>query len=248
MNIQCLGFAANRFTGTGVVLTTLLATLTTPVQAITLITQRTALNGNDYVDWSSLGSVFPPAVLPTSFDATSEQGLELSVQIPQPEPGITPPFVFQTLPPPNGIPTNFAPGDFILFTGLNPSFFPSPGNPGPLTITFDTPVKGAGTQIAVDDAFSFTAFVTAFDSNDTLLGSFSVSGTSSIELDNSAAFLGILSDEPNIKRVIYSSSEPDRALGINTLSLNTVPVPEPSSLVALGILGLGAFAVKLRNS
>ncbi|WP_446348658.1 PEP-CTERM sorting domain-containing protein [Coleofasciculus chthonoplastes] len=39
----------------------------------------------------------------------------------------------------------------------------------------------------------------------------------------------------------YSSSEADRALGINTLSLNTVPVPEPSSLAALALLGLGAL-------
>ncbi|EDX78346.1 PEP-CTERM putative exosortase interaction domain protein [Coleofasciculus chthonoplastes PCC 7420] len=128
-----------------------------------------------------------------------------------------------------------------MFTGLNPAIFPSPGNPGSLTITFDTPVKGAGTQIAVDDTFSFTAFVTAFDANDTLLGSFSVPGTSSIELDNSAAFLGILSDKPNIKRVVYSTSESDRAFAINTLSLNTVPVPEPSSLAALALLGLGAL-------
>ncbi|WP_044204208.1 PEP-CTERM sorting domain-containing protein [Coleofasciculus chthonoplastes] len=241
MNIQSLGFSVNGFTAAGVVLTTILTTLPTPVQAITLVTQRTALNGNDSVEWSSLGKVFPAAVLPSSFDATSEVGLGLKVQIPPPTPGITPPLVFQTLPPPHGIPTNFAPGDFILFTGLNPAIFPSPGNPGSLTITFDTPVKGAGTQIAVDDTFSFTAFVTAFDANDTLLGSFSVPGTSSIELDNSAAFLGILSDKPNIKRVVYSTSESDRAFAINTLSLNTVPVPEPSSLAALALLGLGAL-------
>ncbi|WP_414620530.1 hypothetical protein [Calothrix sp. CCY 0018] len=59
----------------------------------------------------------------------------------------------------------------------------------------DQPVKAAGSQIAVDDIPSFSAFVSAFDRDNNLLGSFSTPGTSSIALDNSAVFLGIQSDE-----------------------------------------------------
>ena len=198
--------------------------------AVTLVTQRAALGGNDLLDWFSLGQVFDPfspdpsAFLPNSFSATSSGGLELNVDIPPPSSGsgITPPFVFQTGPLPNAIPTNFANGDFILFTGFNPVGFPSLGNPGPLTITFETPVLGAGTQIAVDDTPSFIASISAFDDAGRELGSFSVPGTSSLALDNSAVFLGVLSDAPNISRLVLSSGEPERALGINPLSLVAV--------------------------
>ena len=40
-------------------------------------------------------------------------------------PGVTSPLVFQTLPQP-GIPTNFAAGDFLLFTGFNPLKYAMP--------------------------------------------------------------------------------------------------------------------------
>ena len=201
-----------------------------PNQAVTLVTQRTALGSNELLDWSSLGQVFDPfapepsAFLPNSFSTTTSGGLELNVEIPTPSSGseITPPFVFQTGPLPNAIPTNFADGDFILFTGFTPMEFPSVGNPGPLTITFETPVLGAGTQLTVDDTPSFVASISAFDDAGRELGTFSVSGTSSLELDNSAVFLGVLSDAPNISRLVLSSSEPERALGVNPLSLVTV--------------------------
>jgi hypothetical protein len=224
-----------------------------PTQALTLVTSRSALAGNDLLDWSSLGKVFDPFrpnpadFLPNSFAAMSESGLGLNVNIPPPpEPGITPPFVFQTLPIPFGIPTNFASGDFVLFAGATPRTFPSPGNPGPLTIAFSTPVLGAGTQIAVDDASSFTGFVSAFDRDNNLLETFSALGTSSLALDNSALFLGVRSDTPNISKLVYSSSTAQRALGINSVSLVRVSVPESSSLwslLALGTVGAGLIFI-----
>lgn len=221
-------------------------------QALTLVTERSALNGSDRLDWSSLGKVFDPfapdpsAFLPNSFSAISAGNLSLDVNIsPSSLPGITPPFVFRTSFPPNGIPTNYADGDFILLGGLQPGAFPAPGNAGPISIDFDTPVAGAGTQIAVDDTPSFTAFVEAFDSNNQSLGSFSAPGTSSTSLDNSALFLGVRSETPNISRVVYSTSVTNRAIAINDLSLSTasasVSVPEPSFLV--GFFLVGAFGI-----
>ncbi len=241
MNIQSLSLAGKHLSiiSAGAALTGILAVFPSPVEAITLVTQRADLGGNDQIDWSSLGKVFPPTFLPNSFTATSENGLGLSVIIPPPEPGITPPLVFQTLPPPQGIPTNFAPGDFILLTGLTLGIFPSLGNPGPLSITFDNPVEGAGTQIAVDDTLSFTALIAAFDSDNNQIGAFSLPGNSSLALDNSAIFIGLLSDTPNIKRLVFSTSVPNRAIGINTLSIRSTPIPESDTVVALGLLGLG---------
>ncbi|MDJ0733813.1 MAG: VPDSG-CTERM sorting domain-containing protein [Nostocaceae cyanobacterium] len=124
------------------------------------------------------------------------------------------------------------------------------GNASPLTITFDTPVTGAGTQIAVDDTANFTVFISAFDENNHLLGTFAQPGTSSLELDNSAIFLGVVSHTSNIKTLVYSSSEPEKTFAINKLSL--VRVPDSSStigLLAFGILGTNSILKrKLKQS
>ena len=244
--------------GVSAVTTIILTTIISPVHAVTLFTERSNLLANDLLDWSSLDKVFNPlappdpnSFLPNSFNATSEAGLNIEVTIPFQQ-NVTPPFVFQTLPIPNGIPTNFSNGDFILFTGLTPGIFPAPGNDGPLTLNFEQPVFGAGTQIAVDDTLEFTAFISAFDINDNLLGEFAADGTSSLELDNSAIFLGINSDQANISKLVYSSSVSNRALGINQLSLVTeiTSVPESKtdlSLLCLGILGIYLVRPKFRS-
>lgn len=234
--------------------TTLLTPLVSPVQSATLVANRTALGANDQVVWSSLGKVFSPltpnpaAFLPNSFAASSEGGRGLNVTIqPASSSSITPPFVFQTSLPPKGIPTNFADGDYVLLSGLTPGLFPSPGNPGPLSLTFDTPVEGAGAQIAIDDTTDFTAYVSAYDNAGNLLGAFQAPGTSSLALDNSALFLGVRSDTADISKLVYSSSISDRALGINTVSL--VAVPEPNSvlgLLAFSALGTGTALKYLR--
>lgn len=217
-----------------------------PAAALTFVSERTSLAGTDSLDWLSLGRVFtgapdPSVFLGNSFSATTESGLGLTVDIPPAtSPGILPPFVFQTLQ--GGIETNFADGDFILFTGLLPAPPPAPGNPGPITLTFDQPVMAVGSQIAVDDIFDFTGFISAFDSDSNLLDAFTAPGTSSLALDNSAAFLGVASDQANIASIAFSSSVPGSAIGINTLSLVPVtttsapgpmPVPEPGATAIL---------------
>lgn len=239
-------------------ITSLITVIPLPVQAATfLVTERAALTSNDEVDWGSLGKVFNPSApnfsdfLPNSFSATSQKGLSLNVDIaPANNPRFTPPFVFQTLPSP-GIRTNFAIGDFILFGGIDPSgFIPlppgspdprTPGNGGPFTISFDKPVFGIGTQIAVDISNEqVETFITAFDKADKLLGTFSVFSASSLALDNSAVFLGIRSDSPNISRIIFSSSSPQFGLAINRVSI-VVPVPErtyPLGILAFGVSGV----------
>lgn len=231
---------------TGAILTTLVVATPSFSATLSFTTTRADISGNDQLDWASLGPVVPPQpfkVLPFSFTATSAGGLQVNVNVPPVvNPAITPPLLFQTTA--TGIPTNFAAGDFILFTGLLPNQFPAPGNPGPLTLSFETPVRGAGAQIAVDDTLIFSAFIAAFDRDNNLLGTFSAPGTSSLTLDNSALFLGALSDTANISRIEFSASVPERAIGINTLSVQTAAVPEPSSTAALILTGLGLGAAK----
>jgi hypothetical protein len=198
-----------------------------------LIRHAAHLGSNDSLSWGSLGPVFnpaipgPPAFLPFSIDATSNHGLRITASLPsQPglTPPLTPPFVFRNALPPNGIPANFAPNDFVLFTGLQPGGrTPANGNPGPLTLRFDRPVAGVGAQFSVDDTLTFTAFIDAYDRHDRLIGQFSRSGIGSKTPDNSAIFLGVRSNRSNIAKVVFRSSAPNRAIGIGTLRLLTSP-------------------------
>lgn len=219
-----------------------------PTQAlgITLVTDRAALGETDRLDWASLGPIVSPApfkVLPNNLSTTSLQGLGVNVSIPIAVAPITPPLLFQTASSP-GIPTNFATGDFILFTGLIPGPPPAIGNPGPLTITFNTPVSAVGTQIAADDATTpYTVNILAYDLSNTLLGNFTIGATSSVALDNSAQFLGVSSDVANISRIVYSTSETNRALGINALSIAQL-VPEPLTIFGTIIGGTAAWQMK----
>lgn len=243
-------------------ITALITVFSLPVKAATFfVNQGAAFGGNDEVNWSSLGKVFNPATpdfsvfLPNSFSATSQGDLGLNVNItPSNNPQITPPFVFQTLP--NGIRTNFASGDYILFGGIDPTGFqpPPPGTPAPntlgngkpFTISFDQPVFGVGTQIAVDIGnLEYETFISAFDSANNLLGTFSRVTTSSLALDNSAVFLGIRSDTPNISRVVFSSSLPQFGLAINQVSI--IGVPEPTYTLAILVFGIsGTVLIRQR--
>lgn len=250
MRFQLLNLSLPNLSAVAVGATLLLATPSLPVQAISFVTQRADLSANDKIDWSSLdfGISVPIApntiakFLPSSFAAKSVNGLGYSVNIPTlNDPRFTPPFVFPVSP---SVPVNFANGDAVLFTGFIPRTFPATGNPGPITITFDTPVFGAGAQIGVDDTLDFTTFISAFDNQDNLLGSFSTPGISSTQIDNSAVFLGVNNEVANISKIVISSSVNNRAVGLNFLSISRTTIPEPSTLFALSLFGISLLATK----
>ena len=226
---------------------------------LNFVSDRNLLEANDQFDWSSLSSppfvppsgppVSPPSFLTSSFSITSDQGLGITVSFPDPAPEISLPLYFQTRS--DNIPTNYSPNDFILFSGLMfpPMTFPAPGNPGPLTLTFATPILGVGSQLTVDDILSFVGTIEAFDSNDLSLGEFSFPGTSSTELDNSAQFYGVINDLPNIAKITFSTDMDNSGIGINFLSLVTVSVPEPSlSMGLIFMLGYGLISKNKRKT
>lgn len=227
-----------------------------PANALTLITQRSALGATDQVNWESQGKVFNPFAPPppnpndfvgNNFSITSQKGLGLSVSIPVVPRPISPPFVLKVGFPPTGVPANFAIGDYLLFGGFNGAAgFPAPGNSGPITINFAQPVWGAGTQIAVDDTPTFNAFLDVYDPIGTLLQTFTIAGISSTAPDNSAKFLGVLSDHPNISKLVYRIDTPNRAIAINQLGI--VVVPEPSMGMGwLILLGGGMICLRSRK-
>jgi hypothetical protein len=229
-----------------VALLSLCGTMSAAGGPVMLITDRAAIAAVETLSWDATGKVFDPIApnpadfLSPSFSVTTDRGLRLGVEIPAAAQPISPPLVFQTKSPPAGIPTNFAPGDYLLFTGaqIGPGTpFPAPGNPGPLSIRFDRPVYAAGAQVAVDDILSYDLTLDVYDAFDILLDSFTIAGTSSSALDDSAAFLGAATDSAIIAQIDFSSSESSSALGINELSLrHSVPEPPLALLAGLPML------------
>jgi len=202
------------------------------------VNDRTSLAANDFVDWGAFGPAF--TLVPDGSTVNSAEGNTITVSNTT-EPG-TPFRVFQQVPPVvtgfwNG---NFAPGDRVLAPN---------GRPGATLIQFSTPVLGAGAQIQGGSILNtpFTAIldVTGIDG---LTYSFSATGISTADANNSAIFLGVLNDVPNIVSIQYSISglaATDNGPGINRLDIRSVPEPKSLFLFLIGILALWMARQKL---
>jgi hypothetical protein len=118
-------------------------------------------------------------------------------------------------------------------------------------VSFGSPVMGFGTQI---DAHyirgAFTGEVKLFSVASALLATLNFSGVNTGLEDNSAPFVGVLSDIPNISFAAFVVDQPDPnlpphagALGINRLDV-LLAVPEPTTLAFLApaLFGLHGFA------
>ena len=172
---------------------------------VTLITDRAALGGDDSVDWGVLGPVLTS--VPNPFNIFSNGGLGMLVSKASPGP-------FERRDQNNGWNGNFAPGDELIWTAFTV---------GPMTIEFDSLVSGAGAQIQANVFGNFTATIEAFDSGGMSLGSFNVDGVSNSNGDNSAIFIGVLSDSAEIKSISFDVSSGTGDFAINQMDLVTAP-------------------------
>jgi hypothetical protein len=190
-------------------------------QALTLVTSRVGLGGNDAIKWSQLGSANTAVSNP--FTATSDSGLTAT--------GTIPTGILARVDQDNGWNGSFAPGDAVLWTNANP---------GPLSLEFSTAVAGVGAQIQANYYGSFTGVIEAFNTGGFSLGSFTLGGTVTNAKDNSAIFLGVLSDTADIKKLVFNINDtPVADFAINQLSLKTNAAPVPTPALLPGLVGLG---------
>jgi hypothetical protein len=88
---------------------------------------------------------------------------------------------------------------------------------GPLIFTFNKAVRGAGAQIQADGSpRDFKGRIQAFDADGKRVAQYDRDGTSNNLNDNSAIFIGVLSDVANIKRIEMSTVSIDPSPGKST--------------------------------
>ncbi|MCF6196670.1 MAG: PEP-CTERM sorting domain-containing protein [Emcibacter sp.] len=202
---------------------------------IVLITDRTSLGGTDYYDWALLGGTATP--IPSGTIVTSNNGLQATLSIPSGD------MIKTDQQPWLG---NFSNNTPLLSTN---------GNSGPLTVDFNGLVSGAGAQIQWDAYGAFTAEIKAFDNLGGLLASYFLDGSSTSVSNNSAIFIGLLSDSLNIAMLTFNVTN-SRGFVINQLDVTTstpqqqqqpptptLQVPEPGIFVlfSLGLLAMGTL-------
>ena len=199
---------------------------------LTQVNTRAALGGNDFVDWGQLGPDFTTVTSP--FNVTSNLGLG-------PNAVVNGTQDFFSIQEGNTWGGNFAAGDNVLFNQAS----------GPFTITFASPIHGAGLQFQSATFGPFTASITAFGAGNINFGTVTRTGTSSNAADNSAIFLGVISSLNDIVSLQFdltipsplAPTEDPNGFGVNRLDLvDNQPTPEPS-VIALFSTGLGLFAL-----
>ena len=179
-----------------------------------VVTSRAALAGNDFIDWGLFGPTFTTVADPSNIN--SNNGI-ITATVSMPSGNY-----FERRDEGSGWVGNFAPSDRLLWTNLDN---------GPMVISFDRPVNGAGAQIMADFYGSFTATINVYDASNNLIGSFTVNGDSNGNEDNSAIFLGAMDTSPTIKRIEYSvvsSATPSDDLTINQLDIIDPPTAVPT--------------------
>ena len=224
-------------------LTSLVAVLLLGVvqaHALSLTTDATALSANGSIDWGAIGADRTLLSQPFSAAVNGISGLEAVVSKASPGP-------MEIRVQGSSWAGNFGTGETLLWT-MHTN--------GPTILDFNAGVSGVGAQIQSNYYGDFLATIEAFDLTGASLGAFTVLGRSDDDGNDSALFLGVLSDLPNIDKIAFNVSRGGATGGddfaingpvVNGQAVQPAPVPEPASFLLFGIGLVGAAFVRRRN-
>ena len=198
----------------------LLTTASAHADALALVTDSSAQSADDSVPWSQLGS--NGTSLPASFDANSIGGTTVSVALTGPDSLLS---VVCPSSACNWMGRGLPAGDSLLWTSDGHN-----GGNGPITLSFDDAMAGAGAFIQADSPAQFTAQIEAFDGA-TSLGSFAATSDST----GQPLYIGVLDNsDANISAIVLTVSDTagqsTADFAIDTLYL-TSSVAMPPTLV-----------------
>lgn len=198
--------------------------------SVSLVTDAALLGADDQISWSQLGSsgtTFGSPVL-----VLSDGGLSTTVS--------SAGGVFERRDQGGSWSGNFQAGEALLWNqSVGPDF----------TLTFASPIQGAGARIQANYYGAFTARISASDGS--LLGSFTHDGNSNGN-PGEAIFIGLHSTQADIASITFtldSANGNPNDFAIGTVLLDTTataPVPEPETY-ALMLAGLGVLGAVARR-
>ena len=184
------------------------------IPAFVPVTSPTQLAVSDQLDWGDLGP--SGTFVPQPFHAIADGGLGMTIW----KNNSTQPY--QRVDQGNGYVGGFASGDHLLYA-FSPTAF---------DLLFDRPIRGITTQIQRSEIGPFTGYVRAY-SGAVQVAEFQIPAVTTTASNGTATFVGVLSDRPNITRVLFDSYGGGWCY-INKLVIE-IPEPATASLLLLAV-------------
>jgi hypothetical protein len=189
-----------------------------PAQAgIAQVTSRSALAGNDLLNWSQLAIAGAP--LPSPVTVTTNGGLVATLS----NAGL---MYYETEgtggAPWNG---NFAPAAPLIFTGQY-------GPAAPFVITFATPVSAVGAQMNYNSTnppsnpLPFNISMSLYNSAGQLLAAYTAQGEQYAKPNNSAVFIGAVDSQAEISQVVFFTTTTEDPYP-GSFAINNVSIDAP---------------------